>query len=173
MSVQAATQPVILLGMHRSGTAMIARLLDELGLFQGSEIQDDHESTWFLEINELLLKRVNATWDNPEPMAAFLNSPDAFDLTVHCLEDDLSSKRTREFLGRKRSLKAGTLAKYDKPWGWKDPRTIYTLPLWLKLFPGAKLIYIVRNGVDVASSLNVREVRELKRRREEFASKPA
>jgi hypothetical protein len=173
MSIQAAVQPVILLGMHRSGTAMIARLLDELGLFQGHELQEDHESMWFLEINELLLNRVNATWDNPAPILTFLNHSDAFDLTVTCLADDLSSKRTREFLGRKRSSKAGTLGGYDQPWGWKDPRTIYTLPLWLALFPGAKLVYIVRNGVDVASSLKVREVRELKRRQEEFDKKPA
>jgi hypothetical protein len=173
MSFQAAVQPVILLGMHRSGTAMIARLLDELGLFQGDELQDDHESTWFLDINEQLLKRVNATWDNPEPITAFLDNSDAFDLTLRCLADDLSSKRTREFLGRKLSKKFGVLPKVDVPWGWKDPRTIYTLPLWLKLFPVAKLVYLVRNGVDVASSLKVREVRELERRREEFVSKPA
>jgi len=152
---------------------MIARLLDELGLFQGHELQDDHESTWFLDINEQLLKRVNATWDNPEPIATFLDHPDAFDLTARCLEDDLFSKRTREFLGRKLARRFASLLKFEQPWGWKDPRTIYTLPLWVKLFPGAKLIYIVRNGVDVAGSLKVREVRELQRRREEFDSKPA
>jgi len=173
MSLQALVQPVILLGMHRSGTAMIARLLDELGLFQGHELQDDHESTWFLDINEQLLKRVNATWDNPEPITNFLDNSEAFDLTVRCLEDDLTSKRTRDFLGRKLGRKFGALLTFEQPWGWKDPRTIYTLPLWLKLFPEAKLVYIVRNGVDVASSLKVREVRELARRREEFDSKPA
>jgi hypothetical protein len=173
MALPAAKQPVILLGMHRSGTAMIARLLDALGLFQGSELQEDHESVWFLELNDLLLRRVNAAWDNPEPMLGFLQNPDAFDLTRRCLEDDLSSSRTREFLGKKWSLKNGALLAYDRPWGWKDPRTLFTLPLWLALFPGAKLIYIMRNGVDVASSLRVREVRELERRRKEFENKGA
>jgi hypothetical protein len=173
MSLQSAMQPVILLGMHRSGTAMIARLLDELGLFQGSELQEDHESTWFLELNDILLKRINAAWDNPQPIRGFLENPAAFDLTVRCLADDLSSKRTREFLGKKWGRKSGNLLAYDEPWGWKDPRTIFTLPLWLTLFPGAKLVYIVRNGADVASSLRVREVRELERRREEFDSKTA
>lgn len=171
MSLQAAVQPVILLGMHRSGTAMIARLLDHLGLFQGSDLQEDHESTWFLELNDILLKRVNATWDNPSPMRGFLENPEAFDLTLRCLEDDLSSKRTREFLTRKWSRKAGTLLHYSKAWGWKDPRTVFTLPLWLTLFPGAKLVYIVRNGADVASSLRVREARELERRRKQFEQK--
>jgi hypothetical protein len=173
MSLSAATQPVILLGMHRSGTAMIARLLEVLGLFQGSELQEDHESVWFLELNDLILRRVNAAWDQPEPICSFLENPEAFDLTLRCLADDLSSSRTREFLGKKWSLKAGSLLSHAQPWGWKDPRTIFTLSLWLALFPQARLVYIVRNGVDVASSLRAREVRELARRRREFDAKPA
>jgi hypothetical protein len=173
MSLTAAVQPIILLGMHRSGTAMIARLLDELGLFQGTELQEDHESVWFLDVNDLLLKRVNATWDHPEPIIHFLENPGAFDLTARCLADDLSSNRTRPFLGLKWSAPGKTLLNYDRAWGWKDPRTLFTLPLWLELFPGAKLVYIIRNGVDVASSLRVREKRELERRRKEFDSKPA
>lgn len=173
MSLSAAVQPVILLGMHRSGTAMIARLLDELGLFQGAELQEDHESVWFLDINDLLLKRVNAAWDHPRPIIEFLRNPDAFDLTRRCLADDLSSNRSRQFLGLKWSQRGRTLLTYDQPWGWKDPRTLFTLPLWLDLFPGAKLVYIIRNGVDVASSLRVRETRELERRRREFDTKPA
>lgn len=166
-------QPIILLGMHRSGTAMIARLLDELGLFQGSELQEDHESVWFLDVNDLLLKRVNGAWDHPRPIVELLQNSDAFDLTRRCLEDDVSSNRTRPFLGLKWSSPGKTLLNYDKPWGWKDPRTLFTLPLWLALFPGAKLVYLVRNGVDVASSLRMREKRELERRRKEFDAKPA
>ena len=99
MSLEAATQPVILLGMHRSGTAMIARLLDQLGLFQGSELQEDHESTWFLDINDVLLNRINAAWDHPAPIRDFLENPVALDLTARCLEADFSSKLTRTFLG--------------------------------------------------------------------------
>jgi Sulfotransferase family len=173
MPLSATRQPVILLGMHRSGTAMIARLLDSLGLFQGSELQEDHESTWFLELNDLLLRRINAAWDDPGPMVGFLENPEAFNLTRKCLEDDLSSNRTRDFLGMRWSLKSGGLLAFDRPWGWKDPRTLFTLSLWLNLFPGAKLIYIVRNGADVASSLRVREIRELERREKEFDDKTA
>ena len=42
-------------------------------------------------------------------------------------------------------------------WGWKDPRSTLTLPLWLELFPDARVIEIVRHGVDVAASLVHRE----------------
>src|SRR5205085_11588726 len=77
--------PVILLGTHRSGTSLIARLLDELGLFQGAELQEDHESVYFLEVNDLLLKRVGASWDNPAPVRDFLENPEALDLTARCV----------------------------------------------------------------------------------------
>ena len=59
------------------------------------------------------------------------------------------------FLGWKRYLAYRSLERFDQPWGWKDPRNVFTLPLWLRVFPEAKIIYIVRNGVDVAASLLV------------------
>jgi hypothetical protein len=51
VKVTTARQPVIILGMHRSGTSMVSELLDQLGLFVGRELQDDHESTYFLDLN--------------------------------------------------------------------------------------------------------------------------
>lgn len=165
-------QPVILLGMHRSGTSLIARLLDDIGLFQGAEMQDDHESAWFLEINDLLLRRVNAYWDHPAPFKAFLQHEAGVDLAVRCLREDVCSRHVAGFLGTTRFfLKTRSLSKLNVPWGWKDPRTVFTLPLWLRLFPKARLLYIARNGVDVASSLRVRERRELERRIREFDGK--
>lgn len=157
--------------MHRSGTSLIARLLDDLGLFQGASLQDDHESTYFLEVNDLLLKRIGATWDHPNPMREFLQQPAALELTLQCVRADLRSKAVSGYLGLKQYLTCGSLEKLDRAWGWKDPRSVFTLPLWLRLFPGAKLLYIVRNGVDVASSLRVREQRELARRIEELPGK--
>ena len=170
-AIPVARPPVILLGMHRSGTSLIARLLDELGLFQGAELQEDHESVYFLEVNDLLLRRIGAAWDNPAPARAFLENPQALDLTARCLAADLCSKHLKGFLGLKRYFKTRSLAKLDQPWGWKDPRTVFTLPAWLALFPQARLVYIVRNGVDVAASLRVREQQELARRIDELPSK--
>jgi hypothetical protein len=167
MSVVTARQPVIILGMHRSGTSMVSELLDALGLFVGRQLQDDHESTWFLDVNEQMMTRVGATWDRPTAWLDFLAHPDAVDMTAAALEADVSSHRFRTFLGR-RGLAPRPLAAFDRPWGWKDPRTVFTLPVWLRLFPGAKLVYIVRNGADVAKSLHVRETKLLKLRRERF-----
>jgi hypothetical protein len=89
-------------------------------------------------------------------------------MTAAALTADLSSRRVRPFLGQRTSLAA-----YDRPWGWKDPRTILTLPLWLRLFPSARLVYIIRNGVDVAKSLMVRERKLLATRVERFDARMA
>lgn len=40
--------PVIILGMHRSGTTMITKILENLGLFVGVEKEINHEAL-FLE----------------------------------------------------------------------------------------------------------------------------
>ncbi len=168
MPVPTARPPVIILGMHRSGTSMVSELLDELGLFVGKELQDDHESTYFLDLNEQLFARVGAAWDRPLPVLDFLANDDAVRMSTDALAVDLSSRRIRPFLGQRT-----TLAAYDKPWGWKDPRTVVTLPLWLRLFPDAKLVYIIRNGVDVAKSLMVRERMLLQTRIERFNSRMA
>jgi hypothetical protein len=173
MPVLSARQPVIILGMHRSGTSMVSQLLDQLGLFVGRELQDDHESTHFLSINETIFARVGASWDNPLPMRYFLASPDAVQMTAGAVAADLSSRRIGTFFSPRGIFSRQSLKNFDRPWGWKDPRTIFTLPVWLNLFPQARLISIVRNGVDVASSLMVREQRLLQRRKDRFESRLA
>jgi hypothetical protein len=50
------------------------------------------------------------------------------------------------------------------PWGWKDPRNTFTLPIWLDLFPSAKIIHVYRHGIDVARSLQTREEEYLERK---------
>ena len=168
MPVPTARPPVVILGMHRSGTSMVSELLDDLGLFVGDQLQDDHESTYFLDLNEQLFSRVGAAWDRPLPVVDFLACDEAVRMTTAALVADLSSRRVRPFLGRRT-----TLEKFDEPWGWKDPRTCVTLPVWLRVFAGAKLVYLIRNGVDVAKSLMVRERQLLATRVERFDQRMA
>ncbi len=32
-----------------------------------------------------------------------------------------------------------------KAWGWKDPRNTFTLPMWLSIFPKARVLHVLRN----------------------------
>lgn len=154
MPFECARQPVIIMGMARSGTSLIAGLLQRLGLFLGQrKFGADEEAALFYRLNQILLRRIHGEFDNPAPMRYFLRNNSAVEMTVKCLAADVASCRIIGYLGLKQFLKYRSLARYDKPWGWKDPLNVFTLPLWLQLFPQAKIIYIVRNGVDVASSL--------------------
>ena len=161
MQIPCLRQPVIILGMHRSGTTMITELLEQLGLFVGTSLQGDHEATYFLSLNDKILRRINGAWDNPSPILAMLRNADATDMTVRALRGDILSSKIRHFLGLGTYLKYRSIEKFDRPWGFKDPRTVFTLPMWLKLFPQAKIVNILRHGVDVASSLMVREKKML------------
>jgi len=116
MKLETTRQPVIILGMHRSGTSMVSELLDQLGLFVGQELQDDHESTFFLDLNTEIMSRVSASWDYPRPVLDFFACEEAVRMTADALTADLASRSIKKFLHK------GTLATFDKPWGWKDPR---------------------------------------------------
>ena len=61
-------QPIIILGMHRSGTTMITKMLENLGLFVGAEKEINHESLFFWEINNWIFDIHTATAEKPHNM---------------------------------------------------------------------------------------------------------
>ncbi len=152
-------QPVILAGMHRSGTSLLTEVLDDLGLFVGRKLDENHEATFFLTINNWLMRQAGGAWDHPEPFTDFLRHDAFVDARVAQIRQMLRMPRAIEYLGLADYARLGDVAHMDRPWGWKDPRNSFTLPLWLKLFPGAKLLVIHRHGADVAASLAVRAAR--------------
>jgi hypothetical protein len=160
--MEANTQsPLIVVGMHRSGTTMITRLLEQAGLFMGKEKQGDDEALFFLKINEWLLKSTGGDWDNPEYMSHLLNHTDYRTLVTDYIRSALNSRHLVSYLGYIKYLQYRSLHTLDFPWGWKDPRDSYSLPIWLDIFPNAKVLHIYRNGIDVAQSLRVRARQQL------------
>lgn len=153
--------PVIFIGMHRSGTSMLGRLLEDLGMFFGAQKDENNEALFFQDLNEWLLSQCGGRWDNPAPFNEFFwRNDEAIKWTEVYLRNLLSSPRVIQFLGLWRSLSGG-MNGLDGAWGWKDPRNTFTLPMWLRIFPNAKVVSIERNGVDVAQSLYAREIRIL------------
>lgn len=148
--------PIIIIGMHRSGTTMLTRVLGELGLFVGKHLEENHESIFFMNLNNWLMRQCGAEWDQPDPFHRLAEAPDIRAWMVQRLDCFLRSPRVIFYLGASRYMRWRTPFRLDQPWGWKDPRNTYTLRLWLDLFPQAKVVHIYRHGVDVAQSLKRR-----------------
>lgn len=148
-----ANGPVIVIGMHRSGTSMITRALTNAGLFMGSDKEDNDESRFFIAQNEWILSARSSRWDN---IGAFNDCYDErlFNLEVDYLAARLSGTSFLRYAGKNRRF-------FLSNWGWKDPRNTVTLKHWLKIFPGAKVLRINRHGVDVALSLVARSEKYL------------
>jgi len=157
MTRSSATPPVILIGMHRSGTSLLARLLDRLGLFLGWRLATNHEASFFNKLNAWLLSSAGGRWDVPAPIDHLLSDPPGRALALDYLRLRLASPPAVEFLGPRRYLRCRSLFRIEEPWGWKDPRSTVALPLWLELFPDARVLHLVRCGVDVAESLHRRQ----------------
>jgi len=141
--------PVCITGMHRSGTSMVARLLNLCGLYLGPEDKmmppkpDNPAGFWenidFAILNEKILSQMGGRWHSPPPLTkeGWERGP-----AFNALKNE-AIEVTRVFVDR-------------EPWGWKDPRTSLTLNFWNGLFPNLKLVICLRDPLAVASSLQKR-----------------
>lgn len=155
--------PIVLLGIHRSGTSLLGELLTDIGVFMGRKMNGHHEAWHFLENNKKILDIAHADWDLPLIFESLLESEVTSDAVLSYMREETTQKKmNRHFFGRTLAMKE-KLSPSQKMWGWKDPRTSITFPLWYKIFPEARFIMLLRNGVDVANSMNVREQMKLRR----------
>lgn len=141
---------VVVLGMHRSGTSLVAEIVQRWGaaageggrLLEGDEYnaRGYFEHLPLLELNNALLEAAGGSWRAPPPETA----------AVEALADD------REFAQRARRLieefEAG-----GEPWFWKDPRIPALLPFWEKFWPDPAFIVPVREPLHIARSLARRD----------------
>lgn len=157
-----AESPVIVIGMHRSGTTLLARLLEDLGIAMGMwQAKETSEAMFFRRRNELMFRLAHATWDNPDALVLALEDPRLRRAFGKVAAHDLGSIRTLRFVPPEvmRAFVPGG----NQVWGFKDPRNCITLPVWLDVFPNARVIHIVRHGSAVASSLVRRGEQQLEK----------
>jgi len=144
---------ICILGMHRSGTSTITRGLNLLGAYLGEEkdlmkpLPENPEGFWErLDIYYLqnhLLATLKRGWETTAPLPDNWQKADE----IRPFKDELVELVKRGFS--------------DKPlWLWKDPRTCLLLPLWkdvlTELGIDLKVVFVVRNPLDVAKSLEKR-----------------
>lgn len=155
--------PVIIIGMSRSGTSMLTRMLGGLGLFAGSRVTNNHEALFFREINDWLLTQCSGGLENPSAIKYLLRDKEARALYGEFIRYTMKTPRAISYLGIRKYIKYRTPAGLDIPWGWKDPRNTFTLPFWLDIFPEARVIHIFRHPLDIVNSLRARRERGLLR----------
>ena len=143
---------VLVLGMHRSGTSALGGALQHAGVNMGSRLfgpQEGVNERGFFEnsgvvaINEALLDRLGAQWDQPQQLLL------PADLTDKpSVRDAVTSFLTREY-------------RDSRLWGLKDPRCALLEPLWSTSIRalGATLqrVLICRDPLEVADSLKRRD----------------
>ncbi len=140
---------VVILGMHRSGTSLIANFMHAIGVDLGQDLipadQANEAGYWesrrIWQAHEKILKELNCSWRSP-PVSLPANwwRKSSIQETKSGLVEFVRSE-----------------CKKDKLWGFKDPRTAILLPLWREIFDELQLepLYIlsVRHPGSVAASL--------------------
>lgn len=145
-------EPVLVLGMHRSGTSFLIRALNLAGLWLGADSEltsvegraargnpkGAYENREGIAINDAILGRSGGSWFHP-PHRLVTVPQDAQRIRAVCerLERDCPTNYAR--------------------WGWKDPRTVLTLEVWLQaLQRNVTLVASFRHPAAVARSLLTR-----------------
>jgi hypothetical protein len=143
--------PVCVLGMHRSGTSALTRVLNLLGVHLGRHLLKPSranpkgfwENSRIVACQTELLYVLDSFYDDILPL------PDGWESRpeVQPYVQELSKLVNKEFRGR-------------KLWGFKDPRTCRLLPVWTRVFRDlaldAAFVIAIRDLDGVAQSLSVR-----------------
>jgi hypothetical protein len=139
---------VFVLGMHRSGTSAVVRVMESIGFRAGDETDfhpptahdplgyREHIAVW--RVNETALAAVGRAWDDPVG-----------------IDWDLLPEVTRGQLSAAIDLAVAALDRH-RPWVAKDPRLCLTLPLWRRATTPL-CVMTHRNPIDVAHSLAHRD----------------
>jgi len=138
-----AARVVCIMGMPRSGSSMIARIMNLMGLYLGPEdgliLETEYNVTgcWehrkLLEISDSILRKARL-YEGEQP--DWVQSPAIAGMAETArtvIEADFSDREL---------------------WGWKDERCSLTLPFWDAILPGRiEGVICIRNPMDVARSI--------------------
>lgn len=142
---------VFVLGMHRSGTSAITRIVNMLGIaiVEGNDRlePDDHNPSGYWESKALthMNRRLIAGLGGEDIVPGPTHEP--------AWEKDEGLAGLRE---EARILVERVQPR--SPWVWKDPRTCLTLPFWVEAAGVDPIVVLIhRNPVEVADSLARRD----------------
>lgn len=142
---------ILVLGMHRSGTSALTRVLNLHGVDLGCDLlppaQDNARGFWenraVVEVHDRLLAGLGRSWSDPRPL------PEGW-------LDSAAAASAGQDIGTLLGEYAG------KPlFAIKDPRLCQFLPLWLPILQGQgilpAIVFAVRHPLEVAESIHHRD----------------
>ena len=143
---------LLVLGMHRSGTSALTRVLNLLGVALGDDLMppgpDNPLGFWehqgIVSVHEALLGALGRRWDDPRPMPeGWLESAAA-----HEAGAAIAAIVQRDFAG-------------VPLWAVKDPRLCRLMPLWRRVLADLgiepRILLVSRHPREVAGSLQRRD----------------
>lgn len=156
--------PVVIGGLGGSGTRLVTRVLESMGVNFSGALNESLDNLWFTLLfvrRSILLKPV----DECHQMAWLFNNamrhgepiPDALQpLLEQCVRYDRGPALRRGVLeSALAALRASTApAAGAMHWGWKQPNSHVMVSLLRESFTGLKYVYVVRNALDMALSYN-------------------
>lgn len=155
--------PIVVIGMHRSGTTLVAQILRELGVFMGSQRDRYEESLFHQHLNRQLLLATGATWAQPWPFVCAVSNVEYQAWATAIIDKWYRSSAYRSlYLGRTTPARK---KRVESVVGWKDPRNTFTAPLWELAHGQIRIVHVLRHGLDVANSLANRQKRDVASRR--------
>src|SRR3954464_5611815 len=133
------SRSVVITGMHRSGTSLLASALSRAGVDLGSHLlpagrgnrHGHFEDVELVQFHERFLARRGVSALAPPPDWEPRETP----------EEETAA---REMVARRAALPL---------WGFKDPRSVLFLDFWRPLLPAPLFLLVYRHPVEVALSL--------------------
>ncbi|MEA1051614.1 sulfotransferase [Lamprobacter modestohalophilus] len=140
---------LIVLGMHRSGTSAVTRMINMMGAYLGAEggFQSASDSNpkghWervdVMQFNDALFRPVSASWWQ---LSRFNSA-------------SIPAEARADFEKKARNLILNLDA--HRPWVLKDPRLCVLFPCWRPLLEVPVILHVFRQPIQIAQSLQQRE----------------
>ncbi len=133
---------ICVLGMHRSGTSCLTGIMQGLGVELGEVFTENlynkrgnRENSRIVILNDAVLNTNKGAWNRPVVVSEW--TPEQ----AHERDSIIRELERRETVH----------------WGFKDTRTLFTLPFWLEIIESPLFIGTYRHPHRVALSLNNRD----------------
>lgn len=135
-------------GVGGSGTRVLASILQSVGVFMGSNLNEALDNMRLAKVFNQFRDRIHALG----PVGTKRNSKDEEAAAVfirHEIRRFTEDMHVAYFA--QDSQRAG--------WGWKVPGNLFILSYLAEMFPGMRYVHVVRHGVEMAFSPNQNQLR--------------